>query len=85
MLDKDATPDDGDEAKAAMDADEVILQTRTGRVTHVYGSAIVFPSLNIRRPLPLNEPVVVELTPSSEKEISFACGMNMLRGSVVVQ
>lgn len=45
---------------------------------------VLIPSLNIKRALPLNEPVVVEFTPSKGGEISFACGMNMLKGSVVV-
>jgi RND family efflux transporter MFP subunit len=49
------------------------------------GTEVVFPSLNIRRPLPLNEPVVIEFTPKNSGEIGFVCGMNMLRGSVVVQ
>ena len=33
----------------------------------------------------LNEPAVVEFTPKSSGEIGFVCGMNMLRGTVVVQ
>ena len=49
------------------------------------GTEVVFPSLNIRRALPLNEPVVIEITPATTGEIAFACGMNMLRGTVVVQ
>lgn len=49
------------------------------------GTEVVFPSLNIRRPLPLNEPVVIEFTPRESGEIGFVCGMNMLRGNVVVQ
>jgi plastocyanin domain-containing protein len=49
------------------------------------GTEVVFPSLNIRRPLPLNEPVVIEFTPQKSGEIGFVCGMNMLRGTVVVQ
>jgi plastocyanin len=49
------------------------------------GTEVVFPSLNIRRPLPLNEPVVIEFTPKTPGEIGFVCGMNMLRGTVVVQ
>ena len=49
------------------------------------GTEVVFPSLNIRRALPLNEPAVVEFTPKSSGEIGFVCGMNMLRGTVVVQ
>lgn len=46
---------------------------------------VVFPSLRIKRPLPLNEPVVIEFTPSQAGDIAFACGMNMLKGAVVVQ
>lgn len=49
------------------------------------GTAVVFPSLNIKRALPLNEPVQIEFTPAKSGEIAFACGMNMLRGAVVVQ
>jgi plastocyanin domain-containing protein len=46
---------------------------------------VLFPSLNIKRALPLNEPVVVEFTPSTGGEIAFTCGMTMVKGSVVVQ
>lgn len=49
------------------------------------GTEVVFPSLDIKRSLPLNEPVVIEFTPAKSGEIAFACGMNMLRGTVVVQ
>ena len=38
-----------------------------------------------RRALPLNEPVVIEFTPANAGDIAFACGMNMLHGTVVVQ
>jgi RND family efflux transporter MFP subunit len=46
---------------------------------------VVFPSLSIKRTLPLNEAVDVEFTPAKAGEIAFACGMNMLKGVVVVQ
>jgi hypothetical protein len=49
------------------------------------GTEIVFPALNIKRALPLNEPVAIEFTPGKAGEIAFACGMNMLSGTVVVQ
>jgi cupredoxin-like protein len=49
------------------------------------GTEVVFPSLNITRALPLNEPVVIEFTPAKPGEIAFACGMNMLHGTVVVR
>jgi Cupredoxin-like domain len=49
------------------------------------GTEVVFPSLNIKRTLPLNKPAVIEFTPATSGDIAFACGMNMLHGSVVVQ
>lgn len=49
------------------------------------GTDVVFPALNIKRALPLNEPVVIEFTPESSGDIAFACGMNMLHGTVVVR
>jgi RND family efflux transporter MFP subunit len=49
------------------------------------GTEVVFPSLNIKRALPLNEPVVIEFPPVKSGDIAFACGMNMLHGTIVVQ
>jgi len=49
------------------------------------GTEVVFPSLNIKRALPLNEPVVIEFTPAKSGDVAFACGVNMLHGTVVVQ
>jgi RND family efflux transporter MFP subunit len=60
-----------------------ITFTRTSDKT--CGTAVVFPSLDIRRDLPLNTPVVIEFTPPRSGEIAFACGMNMFNGSVVVK
>jgi cobalt-zinc-cadmium efflux system membrane fusion protein len=48
------------------------------------GTEVVFPSLNLRRELPLDQPVVIEFTPPKTGEVAFVCGMNMLRGAVVV-
>ena len=49
------------------------------------GTEVVFPSLNIKRALPLNEPVEIEFMPAKAGDIAFACGMNMLHGTVVVR
>jgi len=48
------------------------------------GTEVVFPSLNIKRALPLNQPVTIEFTPTASGEIDFICGINMMRGAVVV-
>ena len=49
------------------------------------GTEVVFPSLNIRHALPLNQPVVIEVPPRAAGDLTFVCGMDMLRGNVVVQ
>jgi cobalt-zinc-cadmium efflux system membrane fusion protein len=49
------------------------------------GTEVVFPSLNIKRALPLNESVVIEFTPAKSGDIAFACGMNMLHGTLIVR
>ncbi|WP_437288690.1 cupredoxin domain-containing protein [Sorangium sp. So ce406] len=46
---------------------------------------IVFASLGIRRELPTDVPVVIDLPALSPGEIEFKCGMNMLRGVIVVE
>jgi plastocyanin domain-containing protein len=45
----------------------------------------MIPTLNIKRPLPLNQPVTVEFTPRKTGNVDFVCGMEMLRGTIVVQ
>lgn len=47
-------------------------------------TAVAFADL-IRRDLPLNQPVDIEFTPEKTGEVGFACGMGMLRGTIVVQ
>jgi cobalt-zinc-cadmium efflux system membrane fusion protein len=46
---------------------------------------VVIPTLNIKRALPLNQPVTVEFTPQKTGDVEFTCGMQMFKGTVVVQ
>jgi plastocyanin domain-containing protein len=46
---------------------------------------IVLPDLNMRRELPLNQPVVVSFTPKKRGSFTFVCGMNMMRGELIVR
>jgi plastocyanin domain-containing protein len=43
---------------------------------------LVFPSLSIRKLLPVNQPVTVEFTMPASGKVAFTCGMDMLHGSV---
>lgn len=49
------------------------------------GTEVVFPSLNLKRTLPLNEPVVLEFTPRLAGDVAFTCGLAMFKGSAIVQ
>lgn len=48
-------------------------------------SELVFKDLNIRKKLPVGEVVTVDIPTAKAGEFSFACGMNMYKGKVVVQ
>ncbi len=47
------------------------------------GGEVVFPEQNIRRTLPAGQDVEVTLTPQAAGEIHFACGMDMMHGTIV--
>ncbi len=46
---------------------------------------VVFPTLNIKKKLPLNELVLIDLPKDFAGELNFACGMDMLKGKVITQ
>lgn len=48
------------------------------------GEVLVIASQNIRRDLPLNEPVEVTFTPTEAGRLRFSCGMDMYDGAIVV-
>ena len=48
------------------------------------GGEVVFAKQNITKKLPVGETVLVEFTPTEAGEIGFACGMDMMRGKLIV-
>ncbi|MEO5858967.1 MAG: cupredoxin domain-containing protein [Pyrinomonadaceae bacterium] len=48
------------------------------------GSVVVFPKLKIRKRLPIGRDVIVSVIPAASGQITFACGMGMYKGSIVV-
>jgi hypothetical protein len=49
------------------------------------GSEVVFPSLGIRKELPVGETVLVSVPARLPGEIGFSCGMGMYRGMIVAR
>ena len=56
----------------------------TRRTNNTCATEVVLPTQKIKKALPLNEPVSVVVTPAKE-DVAFACGMNMLRGKLVIK
>jgi plastocyanin domain-containing protein len=48
------------------------------------GSVIAIPSLHLRKSLPLNQPVAIDVKPDKAGDVEFTCGMSMMRGTLVV-
>jgi plastocyanin domain-containing protein len=46
---------------------------------------VVFPALGIRKELPEGQPVMIHLPALEPGEYEFKCGMNMIRGKIVVR
>jgi len=57
----------------------------TRKSENTCATEIVFPELKIRRPLPLNEAVAVQLPTEMDHTYRFQCGMAMWQGAVVVK
>lgn len=49
------------------------------------GKEVVLPAYNIKRRLPLNQPVTIRFTPRRSGSFNFICGMDMLRGTIIVR
>ena len=66
-------------------AGQAITLVFTRTTDETCGQQLVFPTQNIRRDLPLNQPVEVALTTPPSGAVNFTCGMNMYRGQLTVQ
>lgn len=46
---------------------------------------VVLGDFKIRRSLPLNEKVMIEVTPKKAGEFTYSCGMGMYHGKIIVK
>ena len=71
-------------ASITVPAGKPVTLVVTRRTDQTCAKEIVFPDQGIRKPLPLNEAVEIALPASPKGEMHYACGMDMLKGIVVV-
>ena len=57
----------------------------TRKVERTCATDIVVRDFGIKKPLPLNKPVEVRFTPRKSGNIRYACAMDMIAGSLIVQ
>jgi plastocyanin domain-containing protein len=46
---------------------------------------VVFPDLDIKKPLPLGQVVAVDIPSDTAKTLTFQCGMGMYKGALLVK
>lgn len=46
---------------------------------------VVIADFKVRKYLPLNQKVLIEITPDKTGEFNFTCGMNMFHGKIIVE
>jgi len=78
--------------KGGYDPDVIVVQKgRPVRVdfyrdeTASCSDTVVFGDFGIARPLPAFQTTPVEFTPDKAGEFTFTCGMNMMRGKLIVE
>ncbi|HEX7664120.1 MAG TPA: cupredoxin domain-containing protein [Polyangiaceae bacterium] len=96
---KDSSADDARSGNIAITADEkgftppsVTLKKGekstlvfTRKSDQTCATEVVFPDLKIKKDLPLNTPVSVDIPTDSARSLTFQCGMAMFKGAVVVR
>jgi RND family efflux transporter MFP subunit len=72
-------------SELAMRAGRPLRIVFTRRDEDTCATEVVVPSLGIRKALPLGKPVTIDLPPQAAGSVAFMCGMDMLRGAIVVK
>lgn len=84
-LNIEVTSDGFSPSVAHVKVGEPVTLVVTRKVEKTCATEIVMDSQGVNRPLPLNEPVEVKITPTKAGKIPFSCGMHMISGELVAE
>jgi plastocyanin domain-containing protein len=74
------TPD-----RVEVDQGKPVRITFTRKEANACTAQLLFPDFGIVKDLPVGRPVSIEFTPEQSGEFQFHCGMNMIRGHLIVK
>jgi plastocyanin domain-containing protein len=72
-------------AEVKVPRDRPVTLVFTRKTEQTCATDVVISRSNVVKDLPLNQPVEVTLTFTTPGPVDYHCGMNMIRGSIVVQ
>jgi plastocyanin domain-containing protein len=72
-------------ADIGVQAGRPVLLTVTRTTDRTCATEILFKDPNVRKSLPLNQPVAIRFTPKQAGTLHYACGMGMLAGTITVR
>jgi len=72
-------------ADVKVPAGKAVTLVMTRKTDQTCAKEVLFPSLNKRYPLPLNQAVRIDLPASQKGTLSYQCGEKMFGGQVVIE
>jgi plastocyanin domain-containing protein len=72
-------------AEVAVAKDRPIRLTVTRKTNQTCATEIVFKEIDVKKDLPLDQAVTIDLPAQQSGTLNYACGMNMIKGSLIVQ
>jgi plastocyanin domain-containing protein len=72
-------------AQVKVKAGQPVKLVVTRKTDRTCAKDIVIKDFGIDKPLPLNQPVEITITPSKPGQIRYACAMNMIAGVIIVE
>lgn len=69
----------------AVKAGETVKLVVTRKTEQTCAKEVVIRDLGVNKALPLNVPVAFEITPKKAGKIRYACGMDMVAGTITVE